>query len=208
MHDLPSCEGDDMHDPGKHPRAPRRAAILAAAALLATACGGGPSGPRVAGDGTATPGAATSGGSTKASALAYSKCMRSHGVANFPDPDGNGHITIRGTTDNGLGPDAPQMQSAMQACRSLEPRPSEAQQQEQYSKAVAFAHCMRSHGVTNLPDPQPPGTGPQTQSHKQGDPTPEPGPDPNSPEFKKALQACRKLLPGGAEFSTGTSVGP
>jgi len=61
------------------------AAIIAAAilALLAAACSGNPS-------------SAGSGGSP--SAVAYSACMRSHGVPNFPDPkfDSQGRLGFMG----------------------------------------------------------------------------------------------------------------
>jgi hypothetical protein len=52
--------------------------------------------------------------------LKYSECMRSHGIANFPDPVSNGKgISIPAVT--GVDPQSPQFQSAQQACRSLMP---------------------------------------------------------------------------------------
>jgi hypothetical protein len=49
--------------------------------------------------------------------LQFAACMRSHGVPNFPDPKtANGGFMI-----TGVNPNAPQFQSAMQACRSLMP---------------------------------------------------------------------------------------
>jgi hypothetical protein len=61
----------------------RRAAVvitvMAGVALLAAGCGGG------------SPSSATAGRSTQhGSGLAYSHCMRSHGVPNFPDPNSSG----------------------------------------------------------------------------------------------------------------------
>jgi hypothetical protein len=50
-------------------------------------------------------------------ALKFSACMRSHGIANFPDPVArNGAVIISGS---GIDPNSPQLQSARQACRSL-----------------------------------------------------------------------------------------
>jgi hypothetical protein len=45
-------------------------------------------------------------------------CMRKNGVPNFPDPQ-NGHIQITGA--NGIDPNSPQFQSAVQACQKLLP---------------------------------------------------------------------------------------
>jgi hypothetical protein len=53
---------------------------------------------------------------------------------------------------------------------------------------VAFAACMRSHGVPDFPD-----------SGKLP-----PGIDPNSPQYQAAQDACQSLLPvgGGKQFDT------
>src|SRR5215472_4555615 len=64
----------------------RRTAALAAMALialLATACAGGPSHD-----------SATGGPTREQAALAYARCMRSHGVPGFPDPDSNGDFHL------------------------------------------------------------------------------------------------------------------
>jgi hypothetical protein len=47
--------------------------------------------------------------------LNFSRCMRSHGVPNFPDPPANGNLSINGSAvDKG----SPQFQHAYQSCRS------------------------------------------------------------------------------------------
>jgi hypothetical protein len=52
-------------------------------------------------------------------ALKFSACMRSHGIANFPDPVArNGAVIISGS---GIDPNSPRFQSARQACRPLSP---------------------------------------------------------------------------------------
>jgi hypothetical protein len=53
-----------------------------------------------------------------AAALKYSICMRSNGVTNFPDPNGQGLIQINATGT--LQPNSPQYQKAQTACKSLE----------------------------------------------------------------------------------------
>lgn len=184
------------------------AAGLVAAALSVAACGGGSNGPGVAGAGSTTTGSSSSGGSTKASALAYSKCMRSHGLSDFPDPDSKGQIQLTAGPGSDLLPDSPQFKSATQACKSLMPGPgSPAEQRRDFARALKFAQCMRSHGV-QIPDPQPPGSGPTTASHKgSGGNGNGPPIDPNSPQFKRAQQACASVLPGGGGFSLHQSGG-
>jgi hypothetical protein len=58
--------------------------------------------------------------SQRRQALAFSQCMRAHGVPNFPDPDfsGNG-IRIHVGSGSGLDPNSPAFKSAQQACGSL-----------------------------------------------------------------------------------------
>jgi hypothetical protein len=52
--------------------------------------------------------------------LRYARCMREHGVADFPDPDAQGNFRAPpGST--GLGPKNPSFQRAEQACRQLDP---------------------------------------------------------------------------------------
>ncbi len=48
--------------------------------------------------------------------LAVSRCMRSHGIGNFPDPD---PTTGELTTPAGIDRSSPQVLAALQACRSL-----------------------------------------------------------------------------------------
>ena len=89
-------EEGTMNDRARFMRRPRRARppisrtttamIAAAVALLAAGCGGGPSS---AGSG-GSPAAGWSAGPT--SAVAYSHCVRGHGVPSYPDPGGGGTL--------------------------------------------------------------------------------------------------------------------
>ena len=142
---------------------PRWAAALAAMALialLATGCGGGS--PPAA---SATGGSASAaGGSTREqAALAYARCMRSHGVPDFPDPDSNGNFHLGngqqggGSTGSGANSVSPQETAANQVCNHLlnvGTQLNAAQTQHTLSQLVKYAQCMRSHGVPNFPDPQ------------------------------------------------------
>jgi hypothetical protein len=57
------------------------------------------------------------GPSNASSQLKFSKCMRSHGVPNFPDPNSNGSITL----PPGMNAQSPQFQAAEKDCQSLMP---------------------------------------------------------------------------------------
>lgn len=53
----------------------------------------------------------------RAAALKYSKCMRSHGVPKFPDPNPNGGLNLDGGKI-GMSPDDPTFKAALKACQS------------------------------------------------------------------------------------------
>jgi hypothetical protein len=57
----------------------------------------------------------------QAGALAFSKCMRAHGVTNFPDPTFSGGggigIHIQAGSKSGLDPNNPTFRAAQQACQ-------------------------------------------------------------------------------------------
>jgi hypothetical protein len=53
-----------------------------------------------------------------AAALKYAACMRSNGVPNFPDPNGQGLIQVNNATGS-LDASSPQFQAAETACNSL-----------------------------------------------------------------------------------------
>ncbi len=55
----------------------------------------------------------------RAQALEYSRCVRSHGVPNFPDPVADGRIPDPATA--GIDQGSPKFESANQACRTYRP---------------------------------------------------------------------------------------
>jgi hypothetical protein len=149
--------------------------------LLASACGGS-SGANVAQIGTTT-GSKPSAASDDPNA--YSACMRSHGVGNFPDPDSGGALKTQGIDTN-----SPTFQAAARACKSLAPTAAPpAQQAQLQAQLLAFAKCMRSHGVPAFPDPQSESGGTQMNVHHAKI-------DPNSPIVKAAIAACRSKIAG------------
>jgi hypothetical protein len=169
------------------------ALVLSATALVSTACGGSSSSSEVARIDEGTTAAATSPQRTTAAPedprdaiLAFTRCMRENGI-DIPDPD----------FSNGAGPrfqvprdvDSPKFRAAMQKCRehleSIRQR-FDPELREKFQDAVlAFAKCMREHGV-DVPDPdfsQGPGAGRIFRDI-----------DPNDPKVREAMDACRKVF--------------
>jgi hypothetical protein len=185
----------------------RRAAVVAVAlgsvALLAAACSGGSGSSGASGSPGASPGNSTAG------SLAYSQCMRAHGITNFPDPNSNGGISISG--NSGISVNSPQYQAASKACQSkLGGQQSQAQRYEDYNAELKYAHCMQSRGV-DVPDPHAPGAGgSSTQSNSSPGSSGASGGNgvnPNSPQFIAANKACQHYLPAGQGPSLGGSGG-
>jgi hypothetical protein len=148
--------------------------------------------------GSSSPSSTVAGASSKYSkALAFSNCMRAHGVPNFPDPSSSsGGLDLHAGPGTGLDPRSPSFQSAQQACKSLLPnkgRPGPLSASER-RKALQFSQCMRAHGLTNFPDPNFSGGGARLQVG------PASGLDPRSPAFQAAQRACGSIL--------GKAVGP
>ena len=129
----------------------RSHATLALFAILVLLTGCGSTAAVGDGNGTTT---------NHAEAVRFSKCMRSNGVSNFPDPDASGELTIDGVVNgSSVNTSAPAWQRAIEVCRKLEPsgfmgRKRTAQQQ---AAALKFAECMRTNGVPDFPDPTPDG---------------------------------------------------
>jgi len=88
--------------------------------------------------------------------LAYARCMRSHGVPTFPDPNGSGQIPKTAVV-NARTDDPSRFDSADTACRHLAPNggngETPAQIAQDWTQFRQFAQCMRHRGVSNWPDP-------------------------------------------------------
>jgi hypothetical protein len=57
-----------------------------------------------------------------ASGLKLARCMRAHGITDFPDPNSNGQMQIKISPGSQLNPDNPQFQAAQKACGGNLPR--------------------------------------------------------------------------------------
>ena len=183
-------------------------AVAAAFTLLAlAACGGGGGSGGVASmDGSShssTNGTSTTGTKDpQDAALEFAKCMREHGV-DMPDPTGNGgiHLSVRpgerATVDKAQKACQPILESAA-------PKLSEEQRSAMQDAALAFAKCMRKHGV-DMPDPKFGKGGIVVQKNASGDN----GVDPDDPTFKAAQKACQPIVDKAArEAGLPTSEGP
>ena len=178
------------------------AAGLLAAALVVAACGGSPTPPNgvvtLESPGiTASPGtsAAPQGSDTADQQLvAYSQCMRDHGVANFPDPRSNEEFGSL-LRQAGIDTKSATYQAAAQACQALMPtQPSEAGQPmspQDQAKWLQFSACMRSHGVPNWPDPDFTNGGPKPNFNLSGTGIAQ------SPAVDAAMAACQPRLAAG-----------
>ena len=124
-------------------RACRRMSVALAAVtsvVLITACG------------SSRRAISTTAAGASAQGVAYSDCMRSHGVPNIPDLNPNGSVNL----PSGINPQAPAFQTAQQSCASLRPgagSPPPPISLAQQKSFVANAQCVRKHGVPNFPDP-------------------------------------------------------
>jgi hypothetical protein len=128
------------------------AAVILASAVIAACSSGSPSGS----------GSARSSGSNPSQAqaaqdgLSFARCMRSHGVSQFPDPTANGAIDLQGVP--GVSPSSPAFKAAQTACQTLLPvkrPPSGPPSAHAYARLLHWAKCMRAHGTSGLPDPKP-----------------------------------------------------
>jgi hypothetical protein len=177
---------------------------LAVAGLGLVACSS-PSTPGVATDSTATTGAAASsppsGGTDATGLLAYSSCVRSHGVPSFPDPAGSGGIPKE--TAQELGVSQSRLESAQSDCAHLLPTGGSLSgsndqtitvEQQQYYLNVAA--CMHSHGVTGFPEPSFFANSVEFQGlgHLAGV---------GSTLFRHAFAICQKIIPAGLPYSIG-----
>jgi len=152
--------------------ATRTAAAAAAVglALPAVGCGGSPAASSTRQDG----------------AVAFSRCMRSHGVPTYPDPGGDGLLPKK--TPRELGVSGSAFRTAQGACIHLVPnggRPTPVQVAVYRSTMLTYARCMRTHGVSNMPDPD-------SRGHLAIGPGS--GVDVNGPGFQTAYRACKGTL--------------
>jgi hypothetical protein len=134
------------------------------------------------------------GGSTKATTpstgsqtmLAFSSCVREHGVRNFPDPDSSGQLPASGKQ---IAAGSPRFPAAENACMHLLSSGAETQgDQQKIAFALKVAQCVRSYGFPTYPDPTtsgPSSQGSGTRFHGTGI-------DTKSRRFQTAEINCEK----------------
>ena len=173
---------------GRYHRLAAALTLAIASTTALTACGSSNS----------TSAAATGAGH---SPLAAARCMRTHGVPNFPDPGRRGGMTVllspgsSTVTIDGILFTGPAFQAAEKVCQPLGDRGSgNPPVPEQQRRALLdFAECMRHHGIP-YSDPTFPagggifGGGPPSQ-------------DANSPAVKHAATICNKAMRSIAQLS-------
>jgi hypothetical protein len=127
----------------------------------------------------------------------------------MPDPQfgADGKVELGMTAEIGQI-DESKMQAAQEACqeymdkvRANAPPLDPAKEEEMKQQALAFAQCMRDHGI-DMPDPEINTDGKGGVMVKQGGA----GIDPESPGFQEASQTCQKQV--GMDDMVGTRVSP
>ena len=175
------------------PLMPASVVAVAAFSLLAAGCGGGGS-PGVASVASSTTAAATTTqNGTLASAFAFARCMRSHGIPGWPDPNSQGFFDKSKLRPLGLN---------VARVRALEngpcniPLPSHQgytitpTDRADYLRAAA---CMRSHGFSAFPDPTFPDGNVSLHIPSSI--------NTNTPKFKSAATTCTKLIRPGLPYT-------
>jgi hypothetical protein len=136
------------------PAARTAVAIIATASLVMAVAAHAATPPHRFGGAADARASADSQSTSTQQLLAFSRCMRSHGVANFPDPTSSGALP-KVTPQQARNP---QFQAAQRACQNLLPAGTNDQFPPSEVRLLLigmlrFSQCMRSHGVPNWPDP-------------------------------------------------------
>jgi hypothetical protein len=163
-------------------------AIAVGLLLLTAACGSGTS----SANGTSSSGTGGVSAAYVSDKLGLARCLRAHGVPNYPDPNASGQEPPNSKQLIA----SPQGQAAAGACRSWNNRIHNdvaAQNQAVMGEYVRFAQCMRAHGLPNFPDPvNAEGRVEFILSASQD------GFDPHSPRVLAQAHQCESVLPPGS----------
>ena len=182
------------------------AAALAALSLIAAGCGGsGSSGVANVASTTTTAASPATGATTtieygtngaNAEALSVARCMRSHGIANWPDPESNGAFDKSKLRQLDVSPsrirsiEERSCKDFFQNAGSGQATTITAADRTDYLKA---ADCMRRHGFADFPDPTFPDNGVELNIPSSI--------DTNASTFKRAAETCTKLIPAGLPYT-------
>lgn len=178
----------------------QKAAIAAVGlALLVAACSGSPISTAAQNAG----GRSHSSSATAQKELGFSRCVRVHGVPDYPDPAGNGHVVKE--TAQQLGVSSSRLQAALNACEHLLPRTGNvdddpAALHQWWNQMQRFAQCMHARGVPNWPGPSPYPQDPARPTfnlHAAGigfHQGAQPGNIVNSPQIEAKVRQCESRL--------------
>ncbi len=199
-------------------RSGRRRGLLAVgvlSAVLLAACGASDGVATLTGEDDATPSATASAAVSdpEEALLSFTECMRENGI-DLPDPvfrgagEGGGQGDVAEAVPGDVPPFDPnsdEFRAAEQGCDhhleglgALEPGDAPPLSAEEEEAFLAFAECMREHGI-DMPDPGNGGIVVRPGSQDDFDPM--------SEEFQAAEAECRSHLEGVID-GTVEEVGP
>ena len=174
-------------------RRPGVVAVTVGLLLLTAACGSGTSSSSTSStSGTSSSGTGGVSAAYVSDKLGLARCLRAHGVPNYPDPNASGQEPA-GAKQLTF---APRGQAAAAACSYWGRRihnDDAAQNQAVRVEYVRFAQCMRAHGLPSFPDPaNAEGRVEFVLSASQD------GFDPHSPQVLAKARQCESVLPPGS----------
>jgi hypothetical protein len=173
------------------PRIPVLVVAVAVFLPLAAGCGGG-------GSTGAANGSSSTTASSQNGALAFARCLRSHGLPKWPDPTNGGVFDKSKLRLTGYS--VSQVRAVEEGpCKDLlAPSPAApaitAADRADYLKAAA---CMRSHGFPDFPDPTFQNSNVQTNIPSSV--------DQDAAPFRSAATICTKQIPAGLPYSSSTA---
>jgi hypothetical protein len=174
-------------------RGPGILAVTVGLLLLTAACGSGtPSRSTSSTSGTSSSGTGGVSAAYVADKLGFARCLRAHGVPDYPDPNASGQEP----PNSKQLIFSPQGQHAVGACSSWGNRIHNdvaAQNQAVMGEYVRFAQCMRAHGLPGFPDPAYAGGRVEFVLRASQD-----GFDPHSPQVLAKARQCESVLPPGS----------
>ena len=137
---------------------------------------------------------ATTDRSTGDAGVGFGKCMRDSGFPWYPDDDGTGRLGAEPPA--GVVVDQQKLEKAQQACMEKAVnnggKGPAVPSAEDLVTLKAYAKCMRDNGLPKFPDPGADGTFDTRGAGIRDD----------TPEWKKATEACRKLELGPKDRRT------
>jgi hypothetical protein len=138
-----------------------------------------------------------------ADAYKHAACMRSHGLPDFPDPQIVNTPTthqIRQALPLAVA-SSPGFKAAQEACKGIIPGPKNEAPAQQASEQrahaqylLAFAQCLRAHGIAGFPDPNAQGQLTLAMIHAAGV-------DLQAPSILPAARACVGITHGAITYA-------